>query len=119
MVLLAARARLPGSPLIWLTMGLLTITTLFFINFTFALDQLPVTFVPGIGVTPFKAFVEYGLCAGYLAVAAWLFLQYRIDPQARSLYLAAACFIMGLENLDLPATLHPRTSSIYSATYSR
>lgn len=106
MVLLAARARLPGSPLIWLTMGLLTITTLFFIG-TFALDQLPVTFVPGIGVTPFKAFVEYGLCAGYLAVAAWLFLQYRIDPQVRSLYLAAACFIMGLGELGFTSYVAP------------
>ncbi|MGP4958859.1 MASE3 domain-containing protein, partial [Pseudomonas helleri] len=106
MVLLAARARLPSSPLIWLTMGLLTITTLFFIG-TFALDQLPVTFVPGIGVTPFKAFVEYGLCAGYLAVAAWLFLQYRIDPQARSLYLAAACFIMGLGELGFTSYVAP------------
>jgi len=106
MVLLAARARLPGSPWMWLALGLLTIAAMFFMG-TFALGQLPVTFVPGIGVTPFKAFVEYGLCAGYLAVAAWLFLQYRMDPQSRSLYLAAACFIMGLGELGFTSYVAP------------
>ena len=106
MVLLAARARLPGSPWMWLALGLLTIASMFFIG-TFALDQLPATFVPGIGVTPFKAFVEYGLCTGYLAVAVWLFLQYRMDPQMRSLYLAVACFIMGLGELGFTSYVAP------------
>ena len=98
LVLVAAGVRLPLSRRTWLVFGVLTIAVMFLLG-TFALDRFPDTFVPGQGVTPFKAFVEYGFCVCFLLVAGWLFMQYRADREQRTLYIAVACFIMAIAGI--------------------
>ncbi|MGC4404470.1 bifunctional diguanylate cyclase/phosphodiesterase [Methyloversatilis sp. MC4-4] len=96
--LVAARIALPGSRGGWLGFGLLA-TGALFVAGTWFLDLFPVTFVPGVGVTAFKAGFEYVLCIGNLAVAGWLFWQNRVAPDPRTHYLACACFVMGIGEL--------------------
>ena len=96
--LVAARVALPGWRGSWLTFGLLASYALFVAG-TWFLELFPVTFVPGVGVTPFKAGFEYALCVGNLAVAGWLFWQCRRAREPRTLYLACACFVMGIGEL--------------------
>jgi diguanylate cyclase (GGDEF)-like protein/PAS domain S-box-containing protein len=98
LALVAARVALPGSRGGWLVSGLLT-TCALFVAGTWFLDLFPVTFVPGVGVTAFKAGFEYALCIGNLAMAGWLFWQNRVTPDPRTRYLACACFVMGVGEL--------------------
>ena len=50
-------------------------------------------------MTPFKANIEYGICAANLALAAWLLLHSRHERHPRSLWLATSCVIMGIGEL--------------------
>ncbi|MBP6097322.1 MAG: EAL domain-containing protein [Methyloversatilis sp.] len=106
LVLVAAGVRLPFSRHTWLVFGVLTIAAMFLLG-TFALDRFPDTFVPGRGVTPFKAFVEYGFCVCFLLVAGWLFVQYRADREQRTLYIAVACFIMAIAGIAFTSYVTP------------
>lgn len=98
LLLVACGIRLPGRPGAWLVAGFVAILALSYLGAGF-LDLLPATFIPGVGVTPFKARFEYLLCAANLALAFWLFAQSRHDLHARRLWLGAACFIMGIGEL--------------------
>ncbi len=97
--LLALQVRLPGQRWHWQLAGLLSIALLFALG-TWRLDWFPQTFVPGQGVTPFKAAVEWMLFVGNLAVA-WHFWRTAERPGGgpRDYYFAAACFVMGLGEL--------------------
>ncbi|MCZ8293996.1 MAG: EAL domain-containing protein [Hylemonella sp.] len=97
--LVALQVRLPGHRWHWQLAGGLTVVALFAMG-TWRLDWFPQTFVPGHGVTPFKAYIEWVLCAGNL-LAAWYFWQTARREQggARHYYFAAACLVMGLGEL--------------------
>ncbi len=97
--LLALQVSLPGRRWHWQLAGVLTVAVLFAIG-TWRLDWFPQTFVAGQGVTPFKAYVEWMLCAGNL-LAAWYFWRsaQREGGGARHYYFAAACLVMGLGEL--------------------
>ena len=102
----AARIQLPGSRALWLGTGMLLVGALFLFG-TFGLHWFPVTFVPGQGVTNFKAAYEYALCAGNLLAGVWLLLQSRGESQPRSLWLATACFIMGIGEIAFTTYVTP------------
>jgi len=97
--LVALQVRLPGGRWHWQLAGGLTLVALFAIG-TWRLDWFPQTFVPGQGVTPFKAYIEWVLCAGNL-LAAWYFWHAarRENGGPRHYYFAAACLVMGLGEL--------------------
>ena len=94
----ALHISLPGPRLRWFLLGLLIFAVVLQVGM-FHLDMLPATFVPGVGVTPFKASLEYLLFAGYLAVALWIFIRHRRTGLSRGLDFAVASFIMGVAEL--------------------
>ncbi|SDS10171.1 PAS domain S-box-containing protein/diguanylate cyclase (GGDEF) domain-containing protein [Pseudomonas oryzae] len=98
MLLFAARVSLPGGRRCWLLSGVAAVLALFLVG-TYAIDRLPATFVPGLGVTEFKARLEYLLCAANLALALWLFVGSRSEPRPRGLWFATSCFVMGIGEL--------------------
>lgn len=95
MLLYVGRVQFRGSSQFWLGAGCLTTVVLFLLG-TYRLDLFPSTFIPGEGVTPFKAMVEYALCAGNIGVAMALYRQFLGSGQPRILNLAAAGFAMGV-----------------------
>ncbi len=97
-LLVAARVSLPGKCSTWLWLALVTIAVLFIVG-TYFLEALPVLFVPGEGVTPFKVYFEYGLCLSNLLLAGWLFFQSRNESQPRNIWIATACFVLGVGEL--------------------
>ncbi|MBE0587318.1 MAG: GGDEF domain-containing protein, partial [Hydrogenophaga sp.] len=64
---------------------------------SFALDRFPVTFVPGVGVTPFKAGYEYVLVGlnGLLALVLWRRAQREQSRQYALLALSCLCMSLG------------------------
>jgi len=98
MLLIVTRVRLVGDKLLWLLASFVLVGTLLF-SAPQALQHLPALFIPGQGVTPFKANIEYGICAANLALAAWLLLHSRHERHPRSLWLATSCVIMGIGEL--------------------
>lgn len=97
--LLALQVRLPGQRWHWQLAGLATLALLFLLG-TWRLDWFPQTFVPGQGVTPFKAAVEWLLFAGNLVAAGYFWrAARRAGGGPRDYYFAAACFVMGLGEL--------------------
>ena len=73
-----------------------TISAALFWVGSFNLDWIPTTYIPGMGVTPFKAYFEYALVTGYTLLALMLIL--RATPQVRrqSFALATSCLIMAM-----------------------
>lgn len=63
---------------------------------TYHLDRVPVTFVPGLGVTPFKTAFEYGLLVAYVLVAGLFVFRSRPERCERAHGLATACLLMGM-----------------------
>lgn len=106
LLLVAAGARLYGSSLRWLMIALLLLAGLLAFGAK-GLHLLPDTFIPGEGVTPFKANIEYALCAANLLLAAWLFARYWRENNPRFLWLAVASFIMGFGELAFTEYVAP------------
>lgn len=98
MTLVAARIALPGRRAFWLAVALFAVFAAVVAG-NYRLDRFPVMFVPGHGVTPLKASVEYVLCAWNVLLAGWLFVQYRRSPDNRTLWMAVACFVVGIGEL--------------------
>ncbi|MBX3621973.1 MAG: response regulator [Rhizobacter sp.] len=66
---------------------------------SYRVDLLPVTFVPGEGVTAFKAHYEYALSAANMAVAWVMWRRAGRLGEARYYLLAMSCLVMGLGEL--------------------
>ncbi len=98
MMLVALRIALPGRRDLWLALALLCIATLVYVG-NYQLSALPVTFIPGQGVTPFKARFEYLLCLGHFVVAGMFYARSQRGAHRQSLNLAAASFIIGIGEL--------------------
>ncbi|WP_284617668.1 MASE3 domain-containing protein [Aquabacterium humicola] len=67
----------------------------------------PTTFVPGQGVTPFKAGYEVALCAANLAVAVLLWRRARAGGRPQYYLLATSAFVVGIGELAFTAYLEP------------
>jgi signal transduction histidine kinase len=93
LVALDLKRPLPRSA--WLAAAGLVTGLTFWVG-TFHLDMVPLTFVRGLGVTPFKTAYEYGLLLADALVA--LVFVWRAGPERRSRAygLATACLVMGL-----------------------
>ncbi|MDZ4293062.1 MAG: hypothetical protein A3B67_13590 [Burkholderiales bacterium RIFCSPHIGHO2_02_FULL_66_10] len=74
---------------------------------SFALDRFPVTFVPGEGVTPFKAGYEYVLVGlnGLLALVLWR--RAKSEQSRQPALLALSCLFMGLGGFAFTAYVAP------------
>jgi PAS domain S-box-containing protein len=74
---------------------------------SFALDRFPVTFVPGVGVTPFKAGYEYVLVGfnGLLALVLWQ--RAKREQSRQHALLALSCLCMGLGGFAFTAYVTP------------
>jgi len=74
---------------------------------SYRIDAFPTTFVPGQGVTAFKANYEYVLCVGNWAVAALLLQRARQGHGANYYLLAASAFVMGTGELAFTSYVSP------------
>ncbi len=74
---------------------------------SYGLEWFPTTFVPGQGVTEFKARYEYVLCLGNWAVAALLWQRARQGDGAPYYLLAASAFVMGTGELAFTSYVSP------------
>ena len=106
LLLVAAGIRFPGSPARWLLAGLMLLVLLILIG-VYAVSFLPDTFIPGQGVTPFKAGIEYVLCTANLVLAAWLFIRFRREGNVRFFWLGLASFVMGVGELAFTGYVDP------------
>jgi diguanylate cyclase (GGDEF)-like protein/PAS domain S-box-containing protein len=96
--LAALHLRLPGSRNFWLAAGIGLVVSLFLLA-TQRPQWLPLSYIPGSGLTPLKNACEYLLCAANLGLALWFFLLSRRSRRSRDLWLGSACFIMAMGSL--------------------
>nr|WP_315238546.1 EAL domain-containing protein [uncultured Albidiferax sp.] len=106
MALVAVEWVPPLSRKFWLALGLGISAALVWFG-SYALDAFPVTFVPGQGVTPFKANFEYLLCLLNLAVALVLWQRAERIGSPRLYLLALSSFVMGVGELSFTAYVAP------------
>lgn len=105
--LIALKVRLPGTRWHWQMAAIFAVGVLFVLG-TWQLDWFPQTFELGLGVTPFKRYVEWALFLGNLAGAAWFWNHARLTRDSpRLYYFAAACFVMGLGELTFTSYMDP------------
>lgn len=107
--LVSLRVVLPGSALLWQTIGITGAASVITIGVRY-LFIFPVTFVPGHGVTPIKADFEYILCIGNLLASVVLFRKNQKEPNKAFGDLAMASFITGIG--ELAFTNHVETSDL-------
>jgi diguanylate cyclase (GGDEF)-like protein/PAS domain S-box-containing protein len=106
MALVALRWRPPFSKQVWLGFSVLVCCALLWLG-TWGIDLFPTTFVPGRGVSVFKANFEYLLCALYLVVAALFWRQAQDHGETRDYLLAVAAFVMGIGEIMFTAYERP------------
>ncbi len=106
MALVALRWRAPWSKQVWLGLSLLSCCAILWLG-TWGIARFPTTFVPGQGVTAFKAEFEYLLCFLYLLVAALFWRQARRGSDARDYLLALSAFVMGIGEIMFTAYVRP------------
>ncbi|WP_432698303.1 bifunctional diguanylate cyclase/phosphodiesterase [Marinobacterium sp. YM272] len=106
LLLFACRIRLGGSPQSWFVLGVAAFAVLWAVGISGG-SFIPVLFVPGEGVTPFKEFCEYLISASNLMLAAWLYWQAAREKHAQTLWFATSCFIMGVGELAFVHYLDP------------
>jgi len=96
--LAALSLRLPGSRNAWLIAGIVLVAALFLIA-TQRPQWLPLSYIPGSGLTPLKNTCELILCVANLGLSLWFFLRSRKTQSSRDLWLGAACFITAMGSL--------------------
>ncbi len=74
---------------------------------TLALDLFPVTFVPGVGVTPFKAGYEYALVGINGLLAFFLWRRAMREQSAQHLLLSLSCVFMALGGFAFTSYVAP------------
>jgi diguanylate cyclase (GGDEF)-like protein/PAS domain S-box-containing protein len=93
--LAALQLRLPGSRSFWLVAGIALVVSLLLIAILLP-QWLPVSYIPGSGLTPLKSTFEYILCVVNLGLALCFFLRSRKTQSSRDLWLSVACFITAM-----------------------
>ncbi|MDE1998174.1 MAG: response regulator, partial [Burkholderiales bacterium] len=74
---------------------------------SYGLDHFPITFIPGEGVTAFKARYEYGLSLTNTTIALLLLYRARRDHLLHYYLLATSAFVMGVGELAFTSYLSP------------
>lgn len=95
LLLVVLRVRVELSRHTWMVIAALPGAALFWLG-TWGLDWLPVTFVPGGGVTVFKRNYEYGLFLSYVALTFLFVWRAAPESQRRYFAFASACLVMAL-----------------------
>ncbi len=95
LLLLVLRVRIHCSRWSWLAIASVCGGAVFWLG-TWGLDLVPVTFVPGSGVTPFKRNYEYGLFLGYVLLTLLFVYRALPDNRRRNFAFASSCLVMAL-----------------------
>ncbi|MFA7278842.1 MAG: PAS domain S-box protein [Sterolibacterium sp.] len=106
MALLALGWRPQGPRIFWLGIAALISCALVWFG-AYRIDEFPLTFVKGQGVTPFKANYEYLLCLGDLCVAWWFWGKANASGKVQHYLLALATFLMGIGEIMFTAYVAP------------
>ena len=93
LVVLRVRVVLPRR--VWLATAALASVILFWLG-TWGLERVPLTFVPGSGVTSFKRHYEYGLFLGYVALTLLFIFRTTAENRGRCFAFASSCLVMAL-----------------------
>ena len=75
--------------------GLLCAATVIWFG-SYRIDEFPVTFIKGVGVTAFKARYEFFLCSVYLVVSGLLWKRAKAAGELRWYLLALSAFVTGI-----------------------
>lgn len=97
-VWISLRLRLPGTRAMWFGAALVGFAGIFYVG-TWQLEGVPRLFNDGRGVTELKSVLEVLLAIGNWVGAGYFWREYRRRHDARSVYFAAACWVMGLGEL--------------------
>lgn len=82
----------------WLYLALSIVASTGWIGL-FHVDWIPRTFIPGIGLTPFKIGYEYALVVAYMLSTLFFIRRAHNENAPYFFWLACACFIMVLQEL--------------------
>ena len=95
LLLVVLRLRIALSRWVWLGGAGAASAGLFWLG-TWGLDLVPLTFVPGTGVTAFKRNYEYGLFIGYVSLALLFVACSAPDTRRRFFAFASSCLVMAM-----------------------
>jgi len=97
-VWISLRLRLPGPRALWFVAALACFALVFYVG-TWQLQGMPRLFDEGRGVSALKSVLEVMLALGNWVGAGYFWSEFRRRRDARSVYFAAACWVMGLGEL--------------------
>ena len=109
---IALRITVRGAKINWLVLSIATVMLLSYLGL-FHLNLFPITFIPGQGVTAFKANAEYVLFLGNTALTfyfIWQFWQFR---HRQSLFLAGSAYCMAVCSLSLTNYASPSDFNLF------
>lgn len=98
LVLIVFRVALPGSSALWQVLGLTVIFAIVLSGVQYH-ESLSVFFIPGQGVTHFKAALEYILCISNVSIGVFLLSRSAVERSLEDKYLGMASFIAGIGEL--------------------
>jgi diguanylate cyclase (GGDEF)-like protein len=90
----------------WLLLSAGIIVPLYWLG-SWGLDYFPTTFIPGMGVTDFKAHYEYVLCLLNLVVAYLFWRKAARSNQQRDYLLSLSAFVMGIGEIMFTTYVAP------------
>lgn len=111
-ILIAVKLRLRGTKALWALMGLLVSLVVIYAG-SYYLPLFPETFVPGVGVTPFKKNCEYLLFLGNALLTGWFLVQYYRTRLSQHLLFAASAYSMALCSLSLTGYVAASDMSLF------
>ncbi len=109
---IAIRLTVKGAKITWLGLAVVTVLVISYFGL-FHLNLFPVTFVPGQGVTAFKANAEYLLFLGNSGLTAyfiWKFWQHR---HRQTLLFAGSAYCMAICSLSLTSYASPSDFNLF------
>jgi len=111
MAAIAFQLRLIGSKVVWLSVGMAWAAIIGYAGL-YHLDSFPTTFIPEMGVTPFKTNFEYALFIGHSGLVIVFLRQYWKNRSNKHLYFAGSCYAMALCALTLTNYAAPSDYSL-------
>ena len=90
----------------WLVLSICLIGPLYWLG-SWGIDYFPVTFIPGKGVTEFKATYEYGLCLVNMVIAYLFWNKAASTRTQRDYLLALSAFVMGIGEIMFTTYVAP------------
>lgn len=104
LVALGSLPRLPRGPAV---VGAAIVSGVAFWIGTFHLDAVPVLYIEGAGLSPFKSAAEGIICAVFVAAAAVFIARAPVGEEPRAFTLATACLVMAMGEVVFTTYLVP------------